>query len=69
MNIHHKSVYYTQVILIYTLSLACILNLSLGTEPMTLWISLLSSSIAYLLPGPKLKTEKKVQEFDTESEK
>ena len=50
------------------LSLACILNLSLGTEPITLWISLLSSSIAYLLPGPKLKAEKK-QEFDIETEK
>ena len=56
MNIHHKSVYYTQVVIIYAVCIACLINLSIGTEPMLLWSSLLCSAIGYIIPGPQLKT-------------
>ncbi len=54
-----REVFYAQAILIYIICLACILNLSLGTEYSHVWISLLSGSAAYLLPAPKVKGSRK----------
>ena len=49
-------VYISQILLIYIVSLACIINLSIGIEHRDFWIALLSSSIGYILPNPTLKT-------------
>lgn len=45
-------VYFTQVILIYTVVICCLINLSLGLGNQTLWASLLSGSLGYILPAP-----------------
>ena len=47
-------VFAAQVIVVYLVVGACIINLSLGNEPHDLWVSLLCSSIGYLLPTPSL---------------
>ena len=47
-------VFFTQVILIYIIVTACIVNLSLGRGDSNLWTCLLSSCLGYLLPNPKL---------------
>ena len=47
-------VFFTQVILIYVVSITCIVNLALGIGDSTLWASLLSGSLGYLLPSPTL---------------
>lgn len=44
-----------QVVAIFTVILACIINLSLGEDKAVLWSSLLSGSLGYLLPAPKVK--------------
>ena len=48
-------VYFAQVVLVYCIVFASLLNLSIGTENNTLWIALLSSSVGYILPQPTLK--------------
>ena len=48
-------VFFVQVIIIYTVVITSIVNLSLEAENQRLWISLLSSSVGYLLPNPTLK--------------
>ncbi len=54
-----REVFYTQALLIYIICIACIINLSIGSEFSHVWISLLSGSAAYLLPAPKVKTSSK----------
>src|SRR5271163_799652 len=51
-------IYYCQVVAIYVIVIACIVNLSLGGDKDTVWASMLSSSLGYLLPSPKLKRSK-----------
>jgi hypothetical protein len=48
-------IYYCQVVAIYIIVVACIVNLSLGGDKDTVWASMLSASIGYLLPSPKFK--------------
>ena len=48
-------VFVVQVILIFTIVGFCLYNLTVGTDHKDLCISLLSSSIGYILPNPKLK--------------
>lgn len=48
-------IFFTQVILIYTVVIACIVNLSFAEENQALWSSLLSACVGYLLPSPTLK--------------
>lgn len=48
-------VYLSQVIIVYIVIIACILNLSINTERLDLWIALLSSSLGYLMPAPQLE--------------
>jgi hypothetical protein len=52
-------VFFCQVIIIYTVILTSIYNLSRRHEDGHLWTALLSSSLGYLLPNPTIKTEKK----------
>jgi hypothetical protein len=47
--------YIAQVLAIFTVIVACIVNLSTGSDKSELWSSLLSGALGYLLPAPKLK--------------
>ena len=51
-------IYFSQVFLIYIVVIACIINLSIKNEHETVWISLLCSSLGYLLPAPTVKERK-----------
>jgi hypothetical protein len=51
-------VYLTQIILIYGVVIVSMLNLTLYTdkeEHKTLWVSLLSGCLGYILPNPNIK--------------
>ena len=48
-------VFISQVVLIYIVCITCIVNLSLGIENKSLWASLLSGGLGYILPSPTLK--------------
>ena len=53
-------VYFTQVIILYTVIITSIVNLTiLKTDDASgkLWTALLSSSIGYILPNPSLKVQ------------
>lgn len=47
------------MVLILLVIVISLINLTLGYPHQELWISLLSSSIGYILPGPKLSKSKK----------
>ena len=49
-------VFISQVVLVYFIVIACIVNLSINTEEhiSRVWLILLSSCMGYLLPSPKL---------------
>ena len=53
-------VFFTQVIFIYIVCVACLINLSIGNGNSNLWTSLLSGSLGYLLPAPKLRKHESV---------
>ena len=48
-------VYFCQMIIVYIIIIASVINLSIQNGSSELWISLLSSCIGYALPNPKLK--------------
>ncbi|RLJ22610.1 hypothetical protein DJ031_00480 [bacterium endosymbiont of Escarpia laminata] len=50
-------VFVCQVIVLYSVILISIYNLSVGHENPTLWTALLSSSLGYLLPSPTLRQQ------------
>ena len=50
-------VFFCQVIILYTVIVVSIYNLTVGHSDSTLWTALLSSSLGYLLPNPSLKRE------------
>ena len=50
-------VFMCQVIVLYTVIVVSICNLTIGHGDATLWTALLSSSLGYLLPNPSLKRE------------
>ena len=50
--------FYAQAILIYIIAVACIINLSTGTEHSHVWVSLLSASLGFILPAPKVRSQK-----------
>lgn len=52
-------IYFTQVILIYTVVVACIINLSIGQDNPALWSSLLSGALGYILPAPGTSIRRK----------
>ena len=47
--------FFAQVVLIYIVCITCIINLSIGNGNSNLWTSLLSGSLGYILPPPKLR--------------
>lgn len=51
-------VFICQILLIYAVTIVSLVNLTLGSEPSQLWISLLSGSLGYLLPNPTITTNK-----------
>ena len=51
-------VFISQVIAIYAIISASIYNLSVDSEQTSLWVSLLSSCLGYLLPSPTINKEK-----------
>lgn len=60
-------VYFSQIIIIYIIIITCILNLSLKNGDSNLWTALLSSSLGYLLPSPKLKVVKNLEDENNNS--
>ena len=48
-------VFFCQVCIIFTVIVCSIYHLSIGHPLESLWVSLLSSSIGYLIPSPTLK--------------
>ncbi len=57
------TVFVTQVIIVYVVILCALINLTFYPEArQELWITLLSSSIGYLLPSPTIKKPKIKQE-------
>ena len=48
-------VYLCQVVILYTVIVVSIYNLTVALDNSTLWMALLSSSLGYLLPNPSLK--------------
>ena len=50
-----ETVFFSQIIIIYIVVITCIVNLSLDKGNSNLWTALLSSSLGYLLPNPKIK--------------
>lgn len=59
-------VYFSQVIVILTVVIACLVNLSFGnTKNDTLWSSLLSGCVGYLLPAPRISKKKNELLSDT----
>ena len=50
------SVFFSQIVIVFVVIFAAIINLTLFPEGrQELWITLLSSSIGYLLPSPTIK--------------
>ena len=55
----NEVVYFCQVVLIYIIVFACLFNLSIGDkEQHSIWWSLLSGSVGYLLPSPGIAKKK-----------
>lgn len=51
-------VYFSQVLLIYAVVCACLINLSVSQENQSLWSALLSGALGYILPSPTLQKKK-----------
>ena len=47
-------VFFAQIIIIYIVIIACIVNLSLKIGESNMWVALLSSCLGYLLPSPTI---------------
>lgn len=48
-------VFFSQVIILYAVVCMCLFNLTTGRGDSNLWSALLSGSLGYLLPNPKIK--------------
>ena len=54
--------FFAQIIVLYMVIVTCLINLSLGKSHLdSLWISLLSSCIGYMLPAPYISRKNKEQ--------
>lgn len=51
-------VFFCQIIIIYTVVVTSIYNLTQGHKDGHLWTALLASSLGYILPNPKIKIQK-----------
>ena len=54
---NEEIVFFFQVIILYTVIVVSIYNLTVGHGESTIWTALLSSSLGYLLPNLSLKRE------------
>ncbi len=54
-----REAFYAQALLIYIIAVACIINLSIGSEHSHVWVSLLSASLGFILPAPKVRGPRK----------
>ena len=54
----HEIVFFAQIILLYVVIITSLYNLTRAGENRELWITLLSSSVGYLLPNPQIKKRK-----------
>jgi hypothetical protein len=52
-----RSYFLCQVLILYTVIVVSIYNLTVESENSTLWTALLSSCLGYLLPNPTIKTK------------
>jgi len=52
-----KVVYFSQIVVIYIVVLTSLINLSIQENNHSLWSSLLSASIGYVLPAPQFHDE------------
>lgn len=50
-------VFLCQILVLYTVIIVSIYNLTIGTENSNLWTALLSSCLGYLLPNPTIKQQ------------
>ena len=60
-------VYFSQILILYMIIITCIVNLSIKNGDSNLWTALLSSSIGYILPSPKLKNIKRGEIISSEN--
>lgn len=51
----NEIVYFCQIIVIFTIIVTSLYQLAVGSRNNELWISLLSSSLGYILPNPTIK--------------
>ena len=56
-------VFLCQVLILYTVIVVSIYNLTVESENSTLWTDLLSSCLGYLLPNPTIKTKHVLPDF------
>ena len=56
-------VFLCQVLILYTVIVVSIYNLTVESENSTLWVVLLSSNMGYLLPNPTIKTKHVLLDF------
>lgn len=54
VNKSNAVTFYSQIFIVVIVVLACLINLTLKIEPQTLWITLLTSCVGYILPNPRL---------------
>ena len=50
-------VFFSQVTVIFIIIITCIVNLSIKNGDSNLWVALLSSSLGYILPNPRVKNK------------
>jgi len=63
-NIQKEQIIYSgQIVIIGAVIIACLINLSLEGSQHALWASLLSGSVGYVLPAPKIRKKKKCHTF------
>jgi len=48
-------IYFSQVILIYIVSIACVVNLSIAQGNLHIWSNILCACIGYMIPAPRIK--------------
>ena len=54
-NLDNFILFLAQIIIVYGVVIVALVNLSRNNQNRELWISLLSSSVGYLLPSPIIK--------------
>ena len=59
-KIQKEQVIYTcQILIVFTVIIVCLVNLTVCDAHPSLWASILSGSVGYILPAPKIRKKKK----------